>query len=71
MNIKDQGHSLTFVQGHSDSTLSNVFSSENIRLIEAIFQVEPSWDGRMKASINGLCHMTKMAAMPIYAKNLL
>ena len=30
----------------------------------------PSWDGRMKVSTNGLCHMTKMATMPIYAKIL-
>ena len=62
MNIKGQSHSLTFVQGHSDSTFSNFFSSKNTRLIESIFHVEPSWDGRMKVSTNGLCHM------PIYAK---
>ena len=68
MNIKGQGHSLTFVQGHSDSTFSNFFSSKNTRPIEAIFHVEPSWDGRMKVNINGICHMTKMAAMPIHAK---
>ena len=65
MNIKGQGHSLTFVQGHSDSTFSNFFSSKNTRPIEAIFHVEPE---RMKVCTNGLCHMTKMAAMPIYAK---
>ena len=40
MNIKGQGHLLTFVQGHSDSTFSNVFFSKNTKLIEAIFQVE-------------------------------
>ena len=28
-------------------------------------------DGEMKINTNGLCHMTKMAAMPIYGKNLL
>ena len=68
MNIKGQGHSLTVVRGHSDSTFSNFFSSKSTRPIEAIFHVEPSWDGRMKVSTNGLCHMSKMAAMPIYAK---
>ena len=68
MNIKGQGHSLTFVQGHSDSIFSNFFSSKSTRPIEAIFHVEPSWYGRMEMSINGLYHVTKMAAMPIYAK---
>ena len=28
MNIKGQGHSLTFVQGHSDSTFSNMFFAQ-------------------------------------------
>ena len=42
------------------STFSNIFSSETIGPIEANFHVEPPWDG----------HMTKMAAMPIYGKNL-
>ena len=68
MNIKGQGHSLTFVQGNSGSTFSNCFSSKNTRPIEAIFHMGPSWDGRMKVSTNGLCHMTKTAPMPIHAK---
>ena len=68
MNIK--GHSLTLVQGHSDSTFSNFFSFETARPIEAIFHVQPPWDGRMKGSTNGLCHMTKMTDMNIYDKNL-
>ena len=38
------------------------------RPIEAILHMELSWDGRMKVRTNGLCHMTKMAAMPIYGK---
>ena len=46
MNIKGQGHSLTLVQGHSDSTFSNFFSLETTRPIEAKFHVEPPWDGR-------------------------
>ena len=71
MNIRGQGHSLTLVQGHSDSTFSNFFSLETPRLIEAKLHVEPPWDGGMKVSTNGLCHMSKMAAMPIYGKKLL
>ena len=70
MNINGQGHSLTLVQGHSDSTFSNFFFLETARLIEAKFHVGPPWDGSMEVSTNGLCHMTKMATMPIYGKNL-
>ena len=70
MNINGQGHSLTFVQGHWDSTFSNFFSLENTKPIEAKFHVEPPWDGGMKVSTIGLCHVTKMAAMSIYGRNL-
>ena len=33
--------------------------------------VELPWEGRTKVYKNGPGHMTKMAAMPIYGKNLL
>ena len=69
MNIKSQGHSLTLVQGHSDSTFSNFFFLETARLIEAKFHVEPPWDGRIKTYSNGPGHMTNMDVMPIYGKN--
>ena len=49
---------------------SNVFSSETARPIKAKFYVELPWEGGTKVYINGLGHMTKMAAMPIYGKNL-
>ena len=52
------------------STFSNIFSSETTGLIEAKFHVEPPWDGGMKVYSNGPGDMTKMAAMPIYGKNL-
>ena len=52
------------------STFSNIFSSETTGPIEAKFHMEPHWDGRRKVYSNGLCHMTKMAAMPVYVKNL-
>ena len=74
MNIKGQGHSLTLVQGHSDSPFSNFFSLETAKPIEAKFHMKPPWNGGMKVCTNGLCHMTKMDAMPIYGinfKNLL
>ena len=70
MSIDGQGHSLNFVQGHSDSTFSNFSSLETARPIEAKFYVEPPWYAGMKVNINGLCHMTKMAATVIYGKNL-
>ena len=70
MNIKGQGHSLTLDQGHSDSIFLNFFSSITTRPFEAKFHLEPPWDGGTKARSNGPGHMTKMAAMPIYGKNL-
>ena len=51
------------------STFSNDFSSETAWPIKAKF-VEPPWEGGTKVYINGPGHMTKMAAMPIYGKNL-
>ena len=52
------------------STISNVFSSETAWPIIAKFYVEPPWEGGTKVCINGPGHMTKMAANPIYGKNL-
>ena len=70
MNIKDQGHSLTFIQGHSGSTFSNFFSLETPKQTEANFHVERPWDRGMKVSTTGLCQMTMTAAISIYGKNL-
>ena len=70
MNINGQGHSLTLDQSHSDSTFLNIFSLETAGPIEARFHVEPPWDEGMKACLNGPGHMTSMAAMSIYGKNL-
>ena len=52
------------------STFSNIFSSETAWPIKAKFYVEPPWEGGTKVYINGPGHMTKMAAMPTYGKNL-
>ena len=70
MNIKAQGHPMTLFQGDSYSVFSNFFFLETACPIEAKFYVEPPWDGGTKVWSNGLGHMTKMAAMPIYGKNL-
>ena len=69
INIKNQGHSLTLVQGHSDSTFSNFFSSDTAKPIEAKFHVEPPWDGETTICSNGPGHMTNLAIMTIYVKN--
>ena len=50
------------------STYSNI--SETTGPIEAKFHMEPPWDGGTKACSNGPGHMNKIAAMPIYGKNL-
>ena len=52
------------------STFSNVLSSETALPIKAKFYEKPPWEGGTKVCINGPGHMTKMAAMPIYGKNL-
>ena len=49
---------------------SKIFSSETAWPIKAKFYVEPPWEGGMKVYINCPGHMTKMAAMSIYGKNL-
>ena len=51
-------------------TFSNTFSSETAWPIKAKFYVEPPREGGTKVYINGPDHMSKMAAMPIYGKNL-
>ena len=70
MNIKAQGYPMTLYQGESYSVFSNFFFLETAFPIEAKFYVEPPWNGGTKVCSNGLGHMTKMAAMPIYGQNL-
>ena len=54
----------------SDLIFLNFFSSVTTMPIEAKFHVEPSWDEGMKAYSKSPGHMTKMATIPIYDKNL-
>ena len=54
---------------HPSSTFSNIFS-ETTGPVEANFYVEPPWVGGTKVPSISHGHMTKMAAMPIYGKNL-
>ena len=48
----------------------NIISSETTGPIEARFHMESPWDWGTKDCSNSPGHMTKMAAMPIYGKNL-
>ena len=49
---------------------SSALCSETAWPIKPKIYVEPPWEGGTKVYINGLGHMTKMAAMPIYGENL-
>ena len=48
----------------------NIFFSETAWPIKAIFCVEPPCEVVEKVYINGTGHMTKMAVMLIYGKNI-
>ena len=48
----------------------NIFSSETPGPIKVKFHMEPPWDRGTKICSNGPGHITKMAVMPIYGKNL-
>ena len=52
------------------STISNDFSSETIGPIATKFHIQPPGPLGKKNYSNGPGHMTNMAAMPIYGKNL-
>ena len=48
----------------------NVFTSETAWPIKVKFHMEPPLDGGTKVYSNGPGHMTKVAATPVYGKNL-
>ena len=52
------------------TTIFKDLFSKTVWPIKAKFHVEPPWEGGKKVYINGPGHMTKIAAMPIYGKNL-
>ena len=63
-SLKTTGHCV------KERYLSNVFSSETAWPIKAKFYVDPPWERGTKVYINDPGYMTKMAARPIYGKNL-
>ena len=73
MNLYEYQRSRSFIDLGPRSlrfTVSNFFSLETVRSIEAKFHVDPPWDGRTKIYSNGPDHMTEVAAMSIYGKTL-
>ena len=60
MSVNDQGHSLTLVKSHSDFKVKTCF----------FFAETVGPFGIKEIYTNELGHMAKMAAMPIYGKNL-
>ena len=73
MNLDEYQRSRSFIDLGPRSlrfNISNFFSLETARPIEAKFHVDPPWDGGTKVCSNGPGHMTKMATMAIYGKNL-
>ena len=52
------------------STFSKGFFSETTEPISLKFHMQPSSKGGKKVYIFGPGHMTKMAALPVYGKNL-
>ena len=70
MNIKGQGHSLTLIQGHSDSAFSNFFFLETVKPIEAKLHGDPPCDGGTNVCPNALGHMSKLAPCPYMVKNI-
>ena len=70
MILYEYQRSRSFIDLGSRSLRFNFFSLETTRLTEAKFHMVPPWDEGMKVCPNGTGRMTKMAAMPIYGKNL-
>ena len=48
----------------------NIHSSETTEPVKVKFHMEPPWDGGTKVCSNGPGHMTKMATILIYGKNI-
>ena len=69
MNLDEFQRSRSFTDLGLRSLRFNIFKFlflEAACPIESKFYVEPPWNGGTKIWSNGLGHMTRMAAMPIY-----
>ena len=73
MNLYEYQRSRSFIDLGPRSlrfTFSNFIFLETAWPIEVKFHVKPPWSRGMKVCSNCLGHMTNIAAMPIYGKNL-
>ena len=70
MNLYEYQRSRSFIDLGPMSLRLNIFKFLSLRNCLAKFYVEPPLDGGTKVWSNGLGHMTKMATMTIYGKNL-
>ena len=73
MNLYEYQRSRSFIDlvpNFSYSICLNFLTSITTGPIETNFHMEPPRDEGTKVCSNGLSHMTKMAAMSIYGKNL-
>ena len=70
MSIKGEGHPLTLVKDHSDFKVKTCFSQKQLGDFGTKVHMKAYGRMGMKICIHELGHMTKMAAMPIYGKNL-
>ena len=68
--MKGQGHSLILVKGHSDFKVKTCCSQEQFGNLEPKVHMKANGRMGMKIYTNELGHMTKIAAMSIYGKNL-
>ena len=68
---KPKAHWWAYRLGRPPSVIHTLnISSETTGPIKVVFHMELLWDGGTKVWSNGPGHLTKMAAMPIYGKNL-
>ena len=65
-----QGHSLTLVKGHSDLNVKTFFLKVSWAIWNQSLYESCRENGNENLYKNELGHMTNMAAMPIYGKNL-
>ena len=68
MSIQGQGHLLTLAKGPLHIKFKTYFLRNHFTNQSQILYVESLRRGN-RVCINGLGHMTKKAAMPIYGKN--
>ena len=67
---KGQGHLLTIAKGHNTATFSKAFFSETTGPIATKVYMQPPGIVCNNEDTFSPGHMTKMASMPIYGKNL-